>query len=1151
MSDEKNQACLHDLRATDPRLDKARIEQAKGGLLRDSYRWVLGSTEFRQWQESKESPLLWIKGGPGKGKTMLLCGIIDELALSATQGVNLVFFFCQATNAHIDNAAAVLRGLIWMLVKQQPALVSHLRTYYDDMGSRQWEGANAWVALSRIFREILRDDRLQTSYLIVDALDECTTDLPLLLDLIQSSLAHSQVKWIVSSRDWPSIAKGLVQAAAKVSLCLELNEDAVSEAVSKYIQFQVEELAKKNRYKNDTRDAVERYLSENANGTFLWVALVCQELSNIAHWRVPKKLTTDMFPPGLDDLYRRMLHHIPAEDAELCTRILATMSAVYRPITLEELTALVELPEGLSQDDLEVVIGLCGSFLTLREHVISFVHQSAKDFLLDKGPHEDFPLEVESVHETIFSRSLQVMSRTLRRDIYDLKAPGYPVDHVQPPHPDPLAAVRYSCVHWVDHLCESTLMSRYLQDSGPVDAFLRRHFLHWLEALCLLASLSHGILSMVKLKDTLQDQASQLAKLARDGDRFVRFCKQAIEGNPLQLYASALIFSPSKCMIRELFKQEEPHWITTQPLVEDSWNACTQTLEGHGNLVMCLASAPDGRTVASGSYNGTIKIWDISTGTCMQTLEGHDDGVLCLAFTPDGRTIASGSYDRTVKIWEVATGVCRQTLSGHNKTVTLIAFTPGGTLISGSRDSTVMVWDVTTSTCLQALVLDDGHSDLFAFAPDRRTIAYGSLTGIISIWDMGTGTRMQTLQGQDGPVWCLAFAPDGRALATAFNNIIKIWDTVKGTCIQTLDIHGNYTHAIAFTPDGCMLISGCDDCTVRIWDIATGASLRVLESHSSGVWSIAVIPKGQMLASGSLDCTVKIWDMAIDAVTQTQKLGSHDDGVSSVAFAPDGRTIATVSFDHTVKIWDVATGACTQTLEGHGELVMKVAFAYDSHTLVTASHDDTFRIWDMATSVCTRTLEFDAHDSWVTSMTFTRDSRMFASGYENGVIDIRDVATGACTRTLEPERDDSQVMAMAFTHDGRKLASARGYSAVEIWDVTTGTRAQMLKLRRLVRNLEFGYDNTRLHTDIGTIDLDLVRNIPASELRDHPVLQPCSPRYSICEENTWITWKDERILWLPPEYRPGECAIVNTTIAIGCVSGRVLILSFSADEPVI
>jgi hypothetical protein len=158
------------------------------------------------------------------------------------------------------------------------------------------------VALSEIFTSILDDATLQSTYLIIDALDECITDLSLLLDLvIQKSSAYSRVKWIVSSCNWLSIEKDLDTATQKARLCLELNEKSVSAAVTTYIQFKVDWLGERNRYNNDTRDAVQRYLSLNANGTFLWVALVCQELANVPGWKAQKKLTA--FPPELDALY--------------------------------------------------------------------------------------------------------------------------------------------------------------------------------------------------------------------------------------------------------------------------------------------------------------------------------------------------------------------------------------------------------------------------------------------------------------------------------------------------------------------------------------------------------------------------------------------------------------------------------------------------------------------------------------------------------------------------------------------------------------------------------------------------------------------------------------------------------------------------------
>src|SRR6266480_3335610 len=144
-----------------------------------------------------------------------------------------------------------------------------------------------------------------------------------------------------------------------------------------------------------------------------------------------------------------------SEDSELCRRILASIATVYEPITLTELTSLVEILQESSDDveSLQEIISLCGSFLTIREDIIYFVHQSAKDYLITKAFAIIFPSGREETHYEIFSGSLHVMSRTLRRDIYDLRAPGYLIEQVKPPDPDPLAALRYSCIYWVDHVC--------------------------------------------------------------------------------------------------------------------------------------------------------------------------------------------------------------------------------------------------------------------------------------------------------------------------------------------------------------------------------------------------------------------------------------------------------------------------------------------------------------------------------------------------------------------------------------------------------------------------------------------------------------------------------------------------------------------------
>ena len=209
-------------------------------------------------------------------------------------------------------------------------------------------------------------------------------------------------------------------------------------------------------------------------------------------------------------LFRSVEQICNSDDADICKRILASIAIVYQPITLEELTSLVEIPEDMSDlESLGEIIGLCGSFLTIREGTIYFVHQSAKDYLLTEAFNKIFQSGRGEAHYVIFSRSLQVISRTLRRDVYNLRTLGYPIERVKQPDPDPLVVLRYSCIYWVDHLCDwnSDSYANHkvdLQDGGIVDVFIRKKYLYWLEALSLCRSMSEGVLSMAKLETLIQ-----------------------------------------------------------------------------------------------------------------------------------------------------------------------------------------------------------------------------------------------------------------------------------------------------------------------------------------------------------------------------------------------------------------------------------------------------------------------------------------------------------------------------------------------------------------------------------------------------------------------------------------------------------------------
>ncbi|KAL7956343.1 hypothetical protein V8C34DRAFT_326371 [Trichoderma compactum] len=420
MENNESNKCLRDLRQTDPCDDKTRIQRTKGHLLKDSYRWILDHADFKEWWYNSQYDLLWIKGDPGKGKTMLLCGIIDEMEKSTTTQC-LSYFFCQATELQLKNATAVLRGLIYMIITQRPALISH----------KLFEDGNSWEALSKILLAILNDPSLTDAILIIDALDECVEGLSNLLEFVNQASRSSRAKWIETLED----------AMHGVRLCLELNESLVSAAVQSFIRYKIQHLTEKKRYDKYTQIEIEQYLMSNAHGTFLV--------------RPRHTLQTlKSYPSGLDPLYKRMMQNIhDAFDAEI----------VYRPSHNDN-----------NYDELKEIIGFCGSFLTIREETIYFIHQSAKDFLLEKAPDQILALGIEHQHHTIFSRSLNQLSKMLHRDIYSLSLPGFSIEHVSSPDPDPLAPIRYSCIY---------------RSEDIIITFFERKYLYWLEALSLLRSI--------------------------------------------------------------------------------------------------------------------------------------------------------------------------------------------------------------------------------------------------------------------------------------------------------------------------------------------------------------------------------------------------------------------------------------------------------------------------------------------------------------------------------------------------------------------------------------------------------------------------------------------------------------------------------------
>jgi WD40 repeat protein/energy-coupling factor transporter ATP-binding protein EcfA2 len=370
-------------------------------------------------------------------------------------------------------------------------------------------------------------------------------------------------------------------------------------------------------------------------------------------------------------------------------------------------------------------------------------------------------------------------------------------------------------------------------------------------------------------------------------------------------------------------------------------------LLGHNDRVYSVSFSSDGKTLASGSGDNTIKLWNVETGKEIRTLTGHNGGVSSVSFSSDGKTLASGSGDNnTIKLWNVETGKEIRTLTGHNGGVSSVSFSSDGkTLASGSDDKTIKLWNVETGKEIRTLT---GHNDRVysvSFSSDGKTLASGSDDKTIKLWNVETGKEVRTLTGHNDRVYSVSFSSDGKTLASGSgDNTIKLWNVETGKEIRTLTGHNDRVYSVSFSSDGKTLASGGGDKTIKLWNVETGKEIRTLTGHNSIVLSVSFSSDGKTLASGSDDKTIKLWN--VETGKEIRTLSEHNSIVSSVSFSIDGKTLASGSVDNTIKLWNVETGKEIGTLTGHNGGVSSVSFSSDGKTLASGSYDKTIKLWN-------------------------------------------------------------------------------------------------------------------------------------------------------------------------------------------------------------
>jgi WD40 repeat protein len=281
---------------------------------------------------------------------------------------------------------------------------------------------------------------------------------------------------------------------------------------------------------------------------------------------------------------------------------------------------------------------------------------------------------------------------------------------------------------------------------------------------------------------------------------------------------------------------------------------------GHTDFVFSVAFSPDGRTLVSGSYDNTVRMWDISNGKSIHTLLDHTDHVWSVAFSPDGNTLASSSSDGSIRLRDTSTGRLTRTLTGTPGLVSSVIFSPDGQTLANGHNLDVQLWNVSSGSLIRTF---KGHSNLVwsvVFSPDGRTLASGSSDQDVRLWDVSSGKLIRNLKSYTNQNSALAFSPDGRILASAsYDKNIQFWDMSDGSSIRTLQGHTKQVVSIAFSPDGRIFASASGDRTIRFWNTTSGSLIHTLTwNQTEGPFAIAFSPDGRYLASGSSNGTVRL-----------------------------------------------------------------------------------------------------------------------------------------------------------------------------------------------------------------------------------------------------------------------------------------------------
>lgn len=1262
--------------------------------------------------DSSPQCIFWLKGLAGTGKSTITTTVASILKARSSRLATYFFKRGHSDLAHVRKLIpAVVRQLsafsssyrqsVLAVIKKDPAIghSADLREQYEAL----------LVEPLRYLQPL--EPSGEPFIIVLDALDECDdeTDIRMLLNLFATTndLPELRLKLFVSSR--PDLSRHGFEEMPSIlhytTVLHDVPRAVVDGDIRIYLGHELSAIQKKFRLPAEWPSTEEQeVLAEKAGGLFIFAATACRFIGGAPYAKPQERLeqvcnsvtSNKLITEELDQIYIIVLQasikgRYTDEEQEInrarFANIVGSIVILLDPLSISQLFALLDRSHVKSQQELEGLLQPLHSVIDVPDDAgkpVRPLHLSFHEFLLDSNRCVDyrFWVDEELTHRYLALNCLRLLSSSLRRNVCAVSSLGTRrvdidrtvIEDAFPP------AVKYACLHWVDHAVRGKLV---IVDYDFVHKFLQQHLLHWLETMSLIGRTSKAIVALnglmrATITSSFQSQQALLVnEFIRDCHLFATTFRHVIGKAPEQVYASALLFSPTQSVVWQQFASTAS-WVRLKPAFYETWNSCRQTYEcsyrvieawflpGDRSLVTSdtwqnidtwsvqtgerqkrtipsnkgswmIKSSPDGLKMLSISSQGVPRIWDTAKGHYTFTFEKGPGMATSIAFSEDSRIVSLGHDNGMMQLLGTAEGDLRGDLKCEFQLVKAMKFSPHGKFIAAvSIDLKFQLWDVQRSSLLLTveppvecpLYLET--NELIAFSLNEELMALGFESQFIRLWNLTTCQILISLESFGECPDKIFFSPNCGVLASTSNSGPGQWWNLQtgasGSIVEGI--------TVAFSPDSKLLASGSIDGKIRVRDMDKYEVHCILEGHTSNVTSLTFSDNGETLLSASLDQTARIWDLQghIRCPILDEDEESIEDPVLSLYFSHDGKLVVS-STSKKVQVWDVETGDCRSESAGYGCLFSSFSqyartvsdegvrlidirtgyehrlpesklhvLSQDGLLLAFVTGESTIHVWNVRDAVeltkitCQPDPEFEklyskVHQNGVNSanLIFSPDGALIASNLRNNLkiwnIHTRErmVSNFLASQMAvgKPVVFSPDNMLLAVVQPGPYLYS---YACLQIWDIHSG----LLRLSVEYYNGGISFDfSSRILTFVlskyvliyNVYSGQCIRTIPCLSLWPRIQFLPgvdavlvdgeayptdstestdvevarCTrsvSAFQISWPGKWVTRSSERILWLPPERRPGKpghYAVWGNHVAIASRNGQMTFLTFTDD----